>query len=167
MPPRVPEPVVLRVFADQAWARGTVTAVCGGSLPAGVPVTSACALLTNPDGGLLLVDVASRGWDLPGGHVEDGETPRETLLREIAEEAGPVDCTGLVLVGWLLVTPDDPAVRPTVMAVFSATLLAAGPFSTSAPGEIARVAVFGPDALPAETADRVWSPFLACPAPVA
>jgi 8-oxo-dGTP diphosphatase len=27
-------------------------------------------------------------WDLPGGHVEDGETPRDCIRREINEEMG-------------------------------------------------------------------------------
>ena len=29
-------------------------------------------------------------WDLPGGHVEDGETPGECIFREIKEELGLV-----------------------------------------------------------------------------
>lgn len=29
-------------------------------------------------------------WDLPGGHVEDGETPRDCIIREMKEEVGLV-----------------------------------------------------------------------------
>lgn len=35
-------------------------------------------------------------WDLPGGHVEDGETPAECIVREMREELG-VDIEGSVL----------------------------------------------------------------------
>lgn len=29
-------------------------------------------------------------WDLPGGHVEDGETPKDCIVREMKEEMGLV-----------------------------------------------------------------------------
>ena len=39
------------------------------------------------DGGLLMVrDKDSRFWSIPGGHIEDGETPQEALERELQEE---------------------------------------------------------------------------------
>jgi|SRR5690348_2368544 len=37
---------------------------------------------------LLMTELASRGWDIPGGHVEPGEHPEATARREVLEETG-------------------------------------------------------------------------------
>jgi 8-oxo-dGTP pyrophosphatase MutT (NUDIX family) len=55
---------------------------------AAVPVTSACAVVRDSLGRLLLTHEPGRGYDLPGGHVERGETPGRACRREIAEETG-------------------------------------------------------------------------------
>lgn len=39
---------------------------------------------------LLIADSKSR-WTIPKGHIEDGETPRQTAVREIQEETGLMD----------------------------------------------------------------------------
>lgn len=52
------------------------------------PVTQAYGICFNDKREILILDQKGNGeWTLPGGTVEDGETPVQTLIREVMEEA--------------------------------------------------------------------------------
>jgi mutator protein MutT len=56
------------------------------------PKTLASVAIIN-HGGKLLMILREKGefsgyWETPGGHIEQGETPEEAVVREVKEEAG-------------------------------------------------------------------------------
>ena len=51
-------------------------------------IVAACALISNAAGEILLISSPRRGWEIPGGQIEVGESLIDGLLREIREETG-------------------------------------------------------------------------------
>lgn len=51
-------------------------------------IVAASALIRNGEGAIALVKTERRGWELPGGQIELGETLTDGLQREIFEECG-------------------------------------------------------------------------------
>ncbi|CEK18161.1 NUDIX hydrolase [Chthonomonas calidirosea] len=71
-------------------------------------------------GQALLARIRGRGWCVPSGHVEAGETPENAIRREIREEVG-ASVGHLHLLGHYLLTP--PHASPYLAAVYYTSLL--------------------------------------------
>jgi 8-oxo-dGTP diphosphatase len=67
--------------------------------PMSRPRVAAGALFFDEDDRVLLVKPTyKKGWDIPGGYVEPGETPSEACAREVKEELGLDRQVGRLLV---------------------------------------------------------------------
>ena len=51
-------------------------------------IVAVSGLISHPSGKILLIWGPRRGWEFPGGQVEEGENLIEALQREIQEESG-------------------------------------------------------------------------------
>jgi 8-oxo-dGTP pyrophosphatase MutT (NUDIX family) len=51
-------------------------------------IVAAAGFVEDAKGDVLLVRTHHRGWDVPGGQIENGESVEDGLLREILEESG-------------------------------------------------------------------------------
>ncbi|WP_409300395.1 NUDIX hydrolase [Peribacillus sp. SCS-155] len=51
-------------------------------------IVSAATIVLNDEGEILLIKGPKRGWEIPGGQVEEGESLKEAAIREAKEESG-------------------------------------------------------------------------------
>ncbi|WP_298829141.1 NUDIX hydrolase [uncultured Planococcus sp.] len=51
-------------------------------------ILSAAAIVLNDQGEILLIKGPRRGWEMPGGQVEEGESLKGAAVREVKEETG-------------------------------------------------------------------------------
>ena len=60
-------------------------------------IVAVSGLISHADGRVLLIRSPRRGWEFPGGQVEEGENLIEALQREIQEEAGVTTSVGALV----------------------------------------------------------------------
>lgn len=51
-------------------------------------IISAATIVLNEQGEILLIKGPRRGWEIPGGQVEEGESLKDAAIREAKEESG-------------------------------------------------------------------------------
>ena len=92
------------------WSSASWGLVISDLIPDQDKVTAVFGIPLHPDG--LVMTKNHRGWELPGGHRESGETLKETLAREILEEAGIVEFKESENpIGYLEITDDAPKIN--------------------------------------------------------
>jgi len=79
-------------------------------------------------GQFLLTNIPGRGWSIPGGRSENGETARETAVREVYEETGAiVTPAALQHLGRYTLTPQSrPNAAPMLVRLYIARTLTIG-----------------------------------------
>ncbi|MDO8659321.1 MAG: NUDIX domain-containing protein [Candidatus Parcubacteria bacterium] len=65
-----------------------LTFVLSKNLPKKIKMTAVKCVIFR--GNKILMTKVPRGWDIPTGHIEKGETPEEAIKREVMEETGTV-----------------------------------------------------------------------------
>ncbi|MFC8626767.1 NUDIX hydrolase [Streptomyces anulatus] len=68
--------------------------------PQDAPLSAALVALWRADRVLMVFDRYRQSWELPGGSIEEGETPRQAAARELVEETGHQSDERLRFIGY-------------------------------------------------------------------
>lgn len=154
---------LIHTFDGLSWLRngGALTAWLGQeNNECDYPVSSVCGFMFTPSDEILLVRHTRRGWDLPGGHVDDGETPEEAFVREMGEETGlEITADDFTTFGSFRIENEKSSMRVVIGRVDIVPDVFA---PTAPPDEICGVAAFPTTNLPLGNppTEPVWSVFL-------
>jgi 8-oxo-dGTP pyrophosphatase MutT (NUDIX family) len=105
-------------FPTVFWGKNRVTYQRAEDAPPEHWPRTAALVFAIWQGEFVVGDIAGRGWCIPGGHLEPGETPEQAVRREAHEETGAT-LGPLTLIGFYLLThqeTDETQVVPTYLA---------------------------------------------------
>ncbi|WP_158290993.1 NUDIX hydrolase [Kribbella antiqua] len=92
-----------------------------------VPLTASLVVLWCGHECLMVFNRYRQAWELPGGMLDPGESPREAAVRELAEESGQrADNLELAGVAMIRVAPDD---RLEYLAIYRGHIESPQPFT--------------------------------------
>jgi len=99
---------------------------------------AASASAPSSEPGVLFVHHRRRGWELPGGKVDAGESAAQAAVREVAEESGlTLDDSALVPLAQYVI--EEAGQQEHVKTVFVARALLSSAFSAGAVGQVSLV----------------------------
>ncbi len=81
------------------------------------------------EGTKILAIKNEKGWDIPGGHIEEGESYQEALVREVAEEAGAIFSDPKLLA--IVESDNQDVYKDKVMFIFTTDNFELGEFTPS------------------------------------
>ncbi|MDI2129758.1 NUDIX hydrolase [Yinghuangia seranimata] len=146
----------------------TLDRMLSDRIPDGYAVATSYVFVVDALDRTLLTDVAEpgRGWDVPGGHVEAGESPALAAVRELAEETGlDLAVDALDLFGGQRITlldeppPGHPYPQHDYMAFYVARLPHEGaPTSPHPDSECVEAAWLTRDEVAERCAGKIWLP---------
>lgn len=141
-------------FPTVLWKQTRATFLeAGRVLPPETPITASLVFALS-EGRFVLADIAGRGWCIPGGRLEPGETPEQAAHREVHEEIGGVVGPLHLLGHYLLI--DTETDKTQLIPTYVATVQTLGPLP---PGtESQGIRTFFPEEIP--THYFIWDPLM-------